>query len=231
MSAEAIPPSSGSNVHRQVPDPTPNVLDLVEAANKRQDDLRLMSKEVFNTHILYLEKLADQHERFDDKIHEKEEHIANMRESFQDRLANKEAGLRDSFRKFDTEVGDKAAAAAQQAIATLATVTSTTAEALRNQVAATERALESRRASDNAEVVKRLTELERLSSEGKGKGSIADRQFEQLLIAVEALGKAQDARGGEEKGISMITGGMLAAIGGTATVLSIINFFSKYGPP
>lgn len=227
MSETTSSASGGSNVHRQAPDPTPNVLDLVEAANKRQDDLRLMSKEVFDTHILYLEKLADQHERFDDKIHAKEEQIANMRESFQDRLANKEAGLRDSFRKFDTEVGDKAAAAAQTAIATLANVTSTTAEALRNQVASTERALESRRAADYAEMVKRLTALELSSSEGKGKGSVADPALERLAALVENLANAQQTQGGKSQGISATTGAVLAAVGLAATVLSIINFFTK----
>lgn len=225
--SETSPASGGSNVHRQTPDPTPNVLDLVEAANKRQDDLRLVSKEVFDTHILYHRMMADQHERFDDKIHIKEEQIANMRESFQDRLANKEAGLRDSFRKFDTEVGDKAVAAAQQQLATLDSVTRTTAEALRNQVAMTERALESRRAADYAEMVKRLTALELSSSEGKGKGSVADPALERLAALVENLANAQQTAGGQSKGISMTTGAILAAIGGTATVLSIINFFAK----
>lgn len=223
MSDTNIPPSVGSNVHRQAPDPTPNVLDLVEAANKRQDDLRVVSKEVFDTHILYLGKLADLHERFDDKIHAKEEQIANMRELFQEKLFAKEAGLRDSFRKFDTEVGDKAAAAAQQAIATLATVTSTTAEALRNQVASTERALESRRTADIAEVAKRLTALELSSSEGKGKGSVADPALERLVALVENLAKAQQTQGGEEKGVSRTMAVIVSVVTTAATVLGIMT--------
>lgn len=85
-------------------DPTKNVSDALKSAEHRADDLREMSERLVSLRAHYLEKMADQHERFDDKIHAKENQIADMRESFQDRLAAKEAGVRDSYRQFDREV-------------------------------------------------------------------------------------------------------------------------------
>lgn len=161
-------------------DPTRNVLDLVGASNLRQDDLRDLIKELHGARLDHIREIS---EIRSDCLKETSE----LREIHAESLRKAESERLNSIRQVDREDVNKTAAAAQMAIAALATNTSTLAETLRNQVAAVAAAAETRRTADNQEITKRLSALELTYSEGKGKQTLADPRLDRLIETVERL--------------------------------------------
>jgi hypothetical protein len=188
-----------------VVDPTKNVLDLVEAANKRQDDLRQAAQAMAEL------RATHQHE------------LGEMRAKHQRDLAMAEAQRLDSIRQVDREDVNKTAAQALAAIQTLATVTSTTAETLRTQVATTATAAANQLATITGEINKRLSALELSSSEGKGKQAYVDPQMDRLSNLVEALARAQANESGREKGMSTSWAVLLGAVSIAAAMWGIFG--------
>lgn len=108
------PPRDGQGsdaTGRPVVDPTQNVLDLVQAAIQRQDDLRTM---------------ADQHAAY----------VAELRASYDERLRQAETARIDAIRAVDVGAVQRAAEVALTQASTLATQVAVSAETLRAQVAA-----------------------------------------------------------------------------------------------
>jgi hypothetical protein len=103
---------------RAVLDPTKNVLDLVQAAITRLDDLNNSYREHYNLRFVQM----------DERLDREFSHISELRKAESDRI--------DAIRAVD--VGNVAAAAAVSATqaTTLAAQVATSAETLRNQVAA-----------------------------------------------------------------------------------------------
>lgn len=184
--------------HNQpVVDPTKNVLELVAAANKRQDDLRAAEKELSDCkhehqkELMRLDREAQKCSVAKDRVHAKE-----LRKAESQRL--------DAIRRVDREDANKRAADAQTAIATLAKGTSDAAEALRQQVASVEKAVTAQRIADTAEISKRVGALELSSSEGKGKQAMADPALVELVQEVKNLARDRSEGSGRSKGVSMI---------------------------
>jgi len=176
-------------------DPTENVISLSEAGNKRQDDLRDLTKELFDakiSHIAELYKVAALHQR---------------------ELDHAESERLDSIRQVDREDVNKTAAQALNAIQTLATTTSTTAETLRTQVATTALASQNQLATITGEINKRLSALELSLSEGKGKQLVADPQSEQLFQAVQTLLRNQATGAGTKQGLSLAWAALVGIVG------------------
>jgi hypothetical protein len=96
---------------RPVIDPTQNVLDLVQAAIQRQDDLR---------------EMADAHTRY----------VAELRANYDQRLRQAETARIDAIRAVDVGAVQRAAEVALTQASTLATQVAVSAETLRAQVAA-----------------------------------------------------------------------------------------------
>jgi hypothetical protein len=96
---------------RPVLDPTRNVLDLVDAAIKRQDDLRQM---------------ADEHQR----------EMANLRASYDERVRDAESRRIDAIRAVDVGQVQRAAEVQQAQALTLANQVTATADAFRAALAA-----------------------------------------------------------------------------------------------
>jgi len=92
-------------------DPTQNVLDLVTAAIKRQDDLR---------------EAAAKHVR----------EVIELRADFEEKLRAAETGRIDAIRAVDVGAVNRAAEVSAQQATTLAAQVATSAETLRTQVAA-----------------------------------------------------------------------------------------------
>lgn len=188
-------------------DPTKNVLDLVEAERRRQDDLREAERRYFDA----------------ENAHVKE--MAAMRAMYQEKLDAAESARLDSIRQVDREDVNKTAAQALSAIQTLAATTGTTAETLRTQVATTAQATANALTTITGEINKRLSALELTSSEGKGKQTIADPQYERLSMMVENLTRAQATGSGKSEGISMIGAlimGGVALIGGLLGIAGVL---------
>lgn len=195
-------------------DPSLNVLALVDAANRRQDDLRAAAKE-----------LSDAEHR-----HSKE--ICDLMAKHQASLDQKESERLDSIRRVDREDVNKTASAALDAIRTLATTTATTAETLRSQVATVAEAATNQRAIDTAETNKRVSALELALSEGKGKQAFSDPMMEKLVSRMDTLLQQNSTSAGKTSGSSAMWAYVVGAIGALIGFGSLaVNFMRLKGGP
>jgi hypothetical protein len=195
-------------------DPTENVKDLTEAANLRQDDLRGLTKELYET------KIASNREMFEAKI----TGLTNILTRFaahQRELDRAESERLNAIRQVDREEVAKTAAANQLATTTLANSTVTLADTLRAQVATSRTEAEARLTVFSADVNKRLSSLELSSSERQGKQTVADPQMERLAIMVERLAAREQTSSGKSEGMSDATKMLIGFVGLVATMLSI----------
>ena len=190
-------------------DPTKNVLDLVNAAVKRIDDMAALHERLANEQLRRVEAVIT----YQDKL-------AGVREQHQRELDAAESGRLNSIRQVDREEVAKTAASAQTAIATLATTTNTMAETLRTQVATVAAAAESRQSAFAGDVNKRLSALELSSSEGKGKQLVSDPQIEALARVVDNLVRAQATGTGKSEGLSMSAA---LIMGGLTVIMTLLG--------
>jgi len=149
-------------------DPTANVFQLVEAAIRRQDDLRLAEKE----HVAEVLRLRGE-QRAHDLNHMSE--IVTIRAQYDRELREAEAKRIDAIRAVD--VGAVAAAAAVQTTqaTTLASQVASSAEALRNQVAAAASAQTVALAAALEPIIKDIADLRRAQYEAQGqKAQVVD---------------------------------------------------------
>lgn len=134
--------SGGGAVNKygnEVVDPTRNVLDLVSAAIKRQDDLR-----------------------------EADNKIADLRDAHAKELRSAEAARIDAIRAVDVGAVKSAAEVQATQASTLAQQVATSAETLRTQVAATATAAETKLAAALEPIQKDIADLRRVQYEGVG---------------------------------------------------------------
>jgi hypothetical protein len=137
-----------------VKDPTANVLDLVEAAIKRQDDLR---------------DAADQHVR----------EIAALRASYDEKLRKAETARIDAIRAVDVGAVSRAAEVSAQQALTLANQVAVSAETLRNQVAAAATASTTALAAALEPIQRDIADLRRAQYEAQGvKANTAEGQVD-----------------------------------------------------
>jgi ribosomal protein L18 len=126
-----------------VVDPTKNVLDLVEAAVERLDDLREKESE----HLRELIVLRANHNR-------------EMRDA--------ESGRINAIRQVDVQAVQQAATVASTQASTLAAQVASSAEALRNQVAAAASAQTIALAAALEPIIKDIADLRRAQYEAQG---------------------------------------------------------------
>jgi hypothetical protein len=124
-------------------DPTKNVLDLVEAAILRQDDLRMA---------------GERHIR----------EVAELRADYEDKLRKAETARIDAIRAVDVGAVNRAAEVAATAATTLAAQVDVSAETLRNQVAAAASAQTVALAAALEPVQKDIADLRRAQYEAQG---------------------------------------------------------------
>lgn len=151
-------------------DPTKNVLDLVNASNKRIDDIAALSARLVDEKIRRVEDLAQL----------RSEHSNDIRRLESDRL--------DKIRSVD--VANAAATAAQllSAVTTLATTQQATAETLRNQVSSTASAVASQTERVINPIIERLSLLERATAATSGKSEGLSQGAAILLGALAFIG-------------------------------------------
>ena len=146
---------------RAVIDPTANVISLVEAGVKRQDDLRelaaLCAREIADVRAVYEERLRLQTERMTD-----------IRADYEEKLRIAESKRIDAIRTVDVAaVGQAASVSATQAT-TLAAQVSASAETLRNTVAASATAAASALAAALAPIQKSIDDLRQTQYQQQG---------------------------------------------------------------
>lgn len=194
--AKGVPDAKG--------DPTSNVLQLVEAANLRQDDLR-------SSEVRYND-LRDQHSK----------ELGVLRETYRAKLAEKESSRLDSIRQVDREDVNKTALAAQQAIKTLADQTTALKDTLQLQVANAATMVENRQQAFATEVNKRLSNLELQYSEGKGKSDVRDPSIDELVRVVGQLAIHKNEDVGKSSGMVTMAGWILSGILALVAIAGVV---------
>jgi hypothetical protein len=178
-----------------VRDPTKNVLDLVEAAIQRQDDLR----DVETRHAREVAEIRAECAR-ELRISETKriDAVARVRASYEDKLRKAETARIDAIRAVDVAAVQRAADVQSEAAQALATQVQTSAEAMRAQVAATAGASATALASALQPIQTRLDDLTRAQYEAKGQKAqvvetseaTAGRRSGQGLVVGIAVGAA-----------------------------------------
>lgn len=188
------------------PDPTFNVLGLVEAAMKRQDDL-----------------LAAHVRRFDD-LRNADLEATKMRINLEDQLRIAESKRIDANRQFD--VNNVAIASQSQAeqARILATQVTQSGEMLRGLVDTT--------AKNNASALERVVNdmsarisiVEKVQYEGSGKQAVADPLNAAMLAEMKAMREQMLTKQGNTSGMKDVVGWIVAAI---FLAIAVAGFLSR----
>jgi hypothetical protein len=165
-------------------DPTANVIALVNAAIQRQDDLREMERE----HI---------------------REILGIRFEYEAKLRAQEAERINALRLFDTAASARASEIAGIQASTLANQVAAAAEAMRNQVAATERAAATSLITALEPIQSSISDLRRLQYEQQG------QRVAQTEVKLERR---------EDRDTSHWLIGIVAAIGSALLVVFLTHY-------
>lgn len=186
-------------------DPTENVLNLVDAANQRQDDLRGSERRYFDAAIAHVKELATLRAEYQEKI-------LALQADFQSRLDAAESARIDSIREVDRLAMVNTATQSRAETATLAATQAAQAETLRAAVAGTATTLQAQVTSSNEAFNKRLTLVEQSIYEGMGKSRVEDPQLAQLTALVRELAQNQARGTGQGAGASSAMVYVVAAV-------------------
>jgi hypothetical protein len=210
-----------------VVDPTKNVLDLVEAAIRRQDDLRGAAQMQTRIQLDAAEKINDlryrQTQELATALATKLADEAKLRSDFTERLAVAEAKRIDAIRAVDVNAAAAIAQRTTEQATTLQTQTTQQAEVLRNQVARSAEDLRALVATTAATALQnqqqqfnalsaRITQLEQAGAEGKGRQAPPDPVIASLLQEVRALRDTRSNVTGIDAGRGDVIGWVVAAL-------------------
>lgn len=158
------------------PDPTKNVLDLVDAAVRRLDDIGSLRTQLATEQALYLRREMD------------------LREKYELRLTQGEAQRINALRELDRLEVRTATDRHQLAVDTLAKATTAMAETLRTGTEGLARTLATQLESKTTVIEQRLGSLETSRAAGTGKGAGLNAAWVYLgglvalLVGLYALG-------------------------------------------
>jgi hypothetical protein len=179
---------------RPVLDPTRNVLDLVDAAVKRVDDLR----EAETRHLREILKLRWEHqqavERHQDRIvsllTQHDNDVDTLRSYFGKELREAESKRIDAIRAVDVSAVQRAAEVSATQAQTLANQVAVSAEALRAQVAAAQSAAATSLAAALDPIQKDIADLRRAQYEQAGSKAqvVEGRSSNAAMVAVIGVG-------------------------------------------
>ena len=204
-------------------DPTKNVLDLVEAAVKRLDDMSALRERLTTEKVDGLRRALKDGER-----------VAKLRARHQRELDKAESERLNAIRQVDREDVAKTTAATAALATTLAAQTTTLASTLRNQVDTVAAAAEVRFNSIGQDLTKRLSAVELALSEGKGRQIVVDPQMEKLTTLVELLAKNQATVTGKGEGINLawvVMLGVVSFLGGLIVIGTFVFITTQRSAP
>jgi hypothetical protein len=183
-------------------DPTKNVLDLVEAAVKRLDDMTELRAALTSEKILRLER---------------EQALivtmADLRASHQKDLDTLESRRLDAMRSVDQLAVKTEADRSALAISALAAAAATTAETLRSAVNTSATNLATQLTNTVNAITERIASLEKSSYTGLGKQAVVDPQLTEMLAEMRSVRNAQAQGAGKSEGFDKSWGIVLAVIG------------------
>jgi hypothetical protein len=175
-------------------DPTKNVLDLVEAAVRRLDDMAAARDSLFQSQVRRLDDLLDERDRLNEArvkrvddlqmVEARHTHeMADLRQRFEAELRGKETERIDAIRAVDVGAVARASEVAATQATTLATQVQASAEALRNQVQASASASTIALAAALEPIQKSIEELRRTQYEQQGQKAA---QTEQRVVNTDS---------------------------------------------
>lgn len=189
-----------------VMDPTENVMKLVEAANRRQDDLRHETTVRIDSELRHLKDMAEL----------RAAHSKEMRAAEADRL--------NSIRQVDVTAVKTEADRALAAIQTLAATTATNAENLRNALTNTATTIAKQTADTVQQITERIAALEKSNYEGQGKSMYTNPMLADVSAQLKNLTQSRDVSGGERRGGQQMYGWIVGAVG---VLLALASFVAK----
>ena len=178
-----------------VPDPSRNVDALVDAAIRRQDDLREMQAR----YVAQLGAMREEHATY----------IAELRALYQKELREAETARIDAIRAVDVGAVNRAAEVSATQAATLATQVATSAEALRGQVEAARQQTATALAAALEPIQKDIQDLRRAQYEAQG----------QKTQVVETT----SARGDQRASISTVLAAVATLIAVVSFILFVVK--------
>jgi hypothetical protein len=162
----SVPVKNGIGVDSQgnpTVDPSPNVKDLSDASNLRQDDLRVATEKLFDSQIHALEHISDIRAE-----HRKE--IDSLRDSYEEKLRTAEAKRIDAIRAVDVNAVAVDRLRASDQASVLANQVSASADTLRTLVSSTATAVQTAQTTLGNALSDRITKVEQFQYTGAGKG-------------------------------------------------------------
>jgi hypothetical protein len=184
MATNGNPPPGAATDARGVPvrDPSTNVMDVVDAAVERLDDLRISALERVSDAVIHVEKMAA------------------LRASYDDKLRVAEAARIDAIRAVDVSAVAQAAQVAETRATTLANQVQQSAETVRTLVATTATAATSALAAALDPMQKDIAELRKLQYEQAGQKSAGSDPITLLLNEILATqNRGKGASQGEDR--------------------------------
>ena len=225
-------------------DPSKNVLDLVEAAIRRQDDLRSRLEASVDGQLKLINELSNMRSQHDRELLQANTYRldseARLRAEFAEKIAATEKARVDAIRQVDKAAVDQTASVATLTATNLAKTQTETAGVLSAQVAKSAEDVRNLVATTAAEsnrniqqqfsaISTRIAALEQGSAQGVGEHKFSDPATILLADQVRALVKAQEATSGISSGssttwltiIAVVT--LLALVGGVIIAFVSMN--------
>jgi hypothetical protein len=189
-------------------DPSRNVLDLVEAAVKRLDDLQ-------NEMVNRLREAQNAEIRRIDGL-------LVLRADYQDKLVIAESKRIDAIRAVDVGAVAIASERAAQQATVLANQVSASAETLRALVASTAQQVANSLSQIQAQLTERIALLEKSQYEIKGRSGMSDPITEELVKEMRLSRADRAEHAGKKDGMSSIVGYILAAVAALSSGIAIV---------
>lgn len=213
-------------------DPTKNVIDLTDAANRRQDDLRAAHERLMQSEIMRLDALRIAESARLDGLRQEESRRLNeqavLRSEYESKLAIAEANRINAIRSVDVAAVAIASERASAQAGVLATQVAASAEALRTLVTSTASAMAQQAQIQQAQLADRLALLERSQYETKGRQGMADPMMDNLIVEMKRLTESRAAGEGRTAGVRLSWGVILGAAGLIGTAISALVFITKH---
>jgi hypothetical protein len=215
-------------------DPTKNVLDTLSAAVRRLDDLDQAEK-VRNQdlHLAESRRVDEQiaaNERWTQSeiTHLKE--TAALRSFYEERLTIAEAKRIDANRAGDAAAVAVASERATAQAAVLANQLVATSETSRVAVSQTAATMAAAVEKFSAQIMDRVTLLERQSARGEGKASYTDPAIAELAEEMRALRMSGAIGTGKGQGMNALWGYIVGGFGLLAIMLSVFSILMRMKP-
>jgi hypothetical protein len=175
--------SPGPGVDRfgtPVTDPSPNVLDLVNATTRRQDDLRTADAQ-------HVRELGAVRADYDKQLRAQDRADAALRASYEEKLREKETARIDAIRAVDVGAVTRAAEVSATQAATLATQQQASADALRGQVEQARIATADALAQALAPITKSIEDLRaaQYQQQGEKSSKVETSTADRDILAIE----------------------------------------------